>query len=304
MSQVRCEKTCRVRFRVLVAFEFGFALTEYEDEHEYDIRSRRSQNGCFRETRRRGRQREGALFRPLLATTPARLAVPFSLCRPGAVPMRGLSGRRDAVAPPSSEIERIAHVRIPARHAAPAPTGPETASRLCRRPDRELGDGPLFFRLSFVPRQRGPNQLTVDGTLMLFVLFILLVLVVLARGGDGVIDAAVCRRRCHRGRFVTTERCGIRRGRSRVRGRGGCRNGPAGYSSRQDVLEEAARGFLLLSLRRNLGLLVFVFRFAGRAPGLFDVLLDHCHDDVVGNASFTGAIVVKDVTKPRLALLH
>ena len=81
-------------------------------------------------------------------------------------------------------------------------------------------------------------------------------------------------------------------------------SGPTRSAAVQDLLEQAAGGFLLLSLWRNLGLLGPVFRFTGRTPGLFDFLLDHCHDDVIGYASFTGAIVIEYVTKPRLALLH
>ena len=46
-------------------------------------------------------------------------------------------------------------------------------------------------------------------------------------------------------------------------------------------------------------------RFTGRSPGLFDFLLNHCHDDVIGwGRRSPGAIIIEYVTKPRLALLH
>jgi hypothetical protein len=55
---------------------------------------------------------------------------------------------------------------------------------------------------------------------------------------------------------------------------------------------------------RNFSLLVFVLGFAGRAARLFHFRADHRDDGVVGNAAFTRAIVVQNVTKPKLALLH
>jgi len=50
--------------------------------------------------------------------------------------------------------------------------------------------------------------------------------------------------------------------------------------------------------------LVLVVRVARGAPGLLDLLADHGDHGVVRDAAFTRTVVVEDVTKPRLALLH
>jgi hypothetical protein len=60
----------------------------------------------------------------------------------------------------------------------------------------------------------------------------------------------------------------------------------------------------LLSLARNFGVLVFVLGLAGGATGLLHVGANHCHNCVVGHAAFTRAVIVQNVTKPKLALLH
>jgi hypothetical protein len=50
--------------------------------------------------------------------------------------------------------------------------------------------------------------------------------------------------------------------------------------------------------------LVFVVRVAGGAARLLDVLADHRHDSVIGHAPLARTIIVQNVTKPKLALLH
>jgi hypothetical protein len=47
-----------------------------------------------------------------------------------------------------------------------------------------------------------------------------------------------------------------------------------------------------------------VLRIARRAARLLHVGADHRHHDVVGEPALAGAIVVENVTKPKLALLH
>jgi hypothetical protein len=47
-----------------------------------------------------------------------------------------------------------------------------------------------------------------------------------------------------------------------------------------------------------------VLRVARRATRLLDLLADHGDDGVVGDTALARAIVVQDVTKPKLALLH
>jgi hypothetical protein len=60
----------------------------------------------------------------------------------------------------------------------------------------------------------------------------------------------------------------------------------------------------LAALARDASVLVLVLGFAGCAPGLFDLRADHRHDDVIREASLAGTVVIEDVTKPKLALLH
>ena len=55
---------------------------------------------------------------------------------------------------------------------------------------------------------------------------------------------------------------------------------------------------------RQPGLLEFVLRLARRATRLLHIVPDHRHHHMVREAAFPGAIIVKDVTKPKLALLH
>jgi hypothetical protein len=50
--------------------------------------------------------------------------------------------------------------------------------------------------------------------------------------------------------------------------------------------------------------LVFVLGVAGRAAGLFDVVADHRHDGVIRQPPLASAVVIQNVTKPKLALLH
>jgi hypothetical protein len=47
-----------------------------------------------------------------------------------------------------------------------------------------------------------------------------------------------------------------------------------------------------------------MFRFARRAARLLDGVADHRHDGVIGEPALARAVVVKNVTKPKLALLH
>jgi hypothetical protein len=50
--------------------------------------------------------------------------------------------------------------------------------------------------------------------------------------------------------------------------------------------------------------LVFVIGVAGGAPGLLDGVTHHGDDRVIRDPALTWTVVVHDVTKPRLALLH
>ena len=61
---------------------------------------------------------------------------------------------------------------------------------------------------------------------------------------------------------------------------------------------------LLAPLRRYSRLFVLVIGIARRAPGLLHLVINHRHDNVVGDAALTRAIVVQNVTEPDPALLH
>src|SRR5262245_25480514 len=67
---------------------------------------------------------------------------------------------------------------------------------------------------------------------------------------------------------------------------------------------ERGRLLALATLARNFCVFVFVFSVAGCAARLLDVLSDHGDDGVIGHAPLTRTVVVQNVTKPKLALLH
>jgi hypothetical protein len=56
--------------------------------------------------------------------------------------------------------------------------------------------------------------------------------------------------------------------------------------------------------QRHACLLVFVVRVTRRAARLLHLIVNHRHDDVIGDAAFTRTIVVQNVTEPKPALLH
>lgn len=63
-------------------------------------------------------------------------------------------------------------------------------------------------------------------------------------------------------------------------------------------------GSSFLRNRGGSGLLVVVFSVAGRAACETDVFADHRDDGVIRQATLTRTVVIQNVTKPRLALLH
>src|SRR3954454_14759244 len=75
-------------------------------------------------------------------------------------------------------------------------------------------------------------------------------------------------------------------------------------SGREHLRVERGGRFGLAALPRDLRVLEFVIGVARRATHLLHVVGDHRHDDVVGHASLTRTIIVQNVTKPKLALLH
>ncbi len=58
------------------------------------------------------------------------------------------------------------------------------------------------------------------------------------------------------------------------------------------------------ALRRNTRPLELMVRLAGSAACLLDLIFDHGHDGVVGDAALARAVIVQNVTEPKPALLH
>ena len=82
-------------------------------------------------------------------------------------------------------------------------------------------------------------------------------------------------------------------------------SGSCSFGAAREPLRGKRRGRLRLAAKpRHLRLLEFVLGFAGRAARLLHFVADHRDDGVVGDAAFARAIVVQNVTKPKLALLH
>jgi hypothetical protein len=61
---------------------------------------------------------------------------------------------------------------------------------------------------------------------------------------------------------------------------------------------------VLLAATRRLSAFVRVLRVAGGAASLFDVLFNHGHDGMVGDAPLTRTVIVQYVTETQPALLH
>ena len=74
--------------------------------------------------------------------------------------------------------------------------------------------------------------------------------------------------------------------------------------ARQHFLIERPVGVLLLASPRHPGVPVVVLGIAGGTARLLDGLVDHRHDRVIRDPAFARTVVVQNVTKPRLALLH
>jgi hypothetical protein len=58
------------------------------------------------------------------------------------------------------------------------------------------------------------------------------------------------------------------------------------------------------TLRRNTCPFEFVVRLTGGAACLLDLIFDHGHDGMVGDAALARAVIVQNVTEPKPALLH
>jgi hypothetical protein len=223
------------------------------------------------------------LFRALLPTAAARsTALPLGLRGTWAIAVCGASNR--CATPTTVGIERLAG-RAPGVAAGTAiAIWPETPGAGARLPNREVWKG-AHGHLTFRAWQRGSDERTVGRTFVLF-------------GGR--------HRRWFRDRLdrrldvygLILVLLGHGHGRAR---------GLSDHTRRQpvqDVLIERPSRRLLLTLRRNPGLFVLVLGFARHASRLPHFLTDQSHDGVIGDSSLARAVIVQDVTKPKLALLH
>jgi hypothetical protein len=75
-------------------------------------------------------------------------------------------------------------------------------------------------------------------------------------------------------------------------------------STSQNLGIQGWGGLGLSTLARHLGMLVIVLRVARRAPGLLYVRTHHSHHRVVREPPLARTVIVQNVTKPKLALLH
>jgi hypothetical protein len=71
----------------------------------------------------------------------------------------------------------------------------------------------------------------------------------------------------------------------------------------EDLTEER-RLRPLPPLGGHFAFLVFVLRVTDDATGLFDAVVDHRHDGVIGNTALARTVIVQHVAGPKPALLH
>ncbi len=188
--------------------------------------------------------------------------------------------------------------------------------------DRELGDR-ARRRNAVDLRQRRANQGTMHRSLFFLALFVAfaLVLRVTTRGVAGRVRVGIRGSDFVRGlhrrvrRFLLVHRLvgvcgfdglvGLARGVRRV---GGRRLAALVHDTFRPVREHlrVERGGRLgfAPLARHFRVLELVFGIARRAPRLDDGVADHRDDGVVRHAPLARTVVVQNVTKPKLALLH
>src|SRR6185312_9311387 len=203
------------------------------------------------------------------------------------------------LAPRKSAAERAiavaAKLRGPA--AAAAVTGTETVLAIVvRLANREFGIGTGRGGRAFGPRKRCPYQAAVHRP------FVGDLEILPGRFRLVVLIFAVVRGLGHRGRrrLVGVHRL------PRLRGLGvrRLRRVVVQLGNREPLRGERGGRLGLAANAGDLRLFVLVVGVARRAPRLLDVVADHGDDHVIGHAAFTRAIVIQNVTKPRLALLH
>jgi hypothetical protein len=221
--------------------------------------------------------------------------------------------RRPAAALPLAAARRPAHVAVRAVslkcHAAAAlMTGAEPVGATARLTDREVRRGTRRRRLALGTRQRGANQrpmhrpfLDIVDIVATGIAAFLIVTVWQQRSaelGRGPLGGRGFgfRRRLARVSLARLFHGGLDDG--RLLGRRALR------SSGRRLGMKSARRFRFAPLPRLSRLLVLVFGVARRAARLLHFGSDHRDNRVIGDAPFPRTVIVQNVTKPKLALLH
>src|SRR5262245_59501760 len=186
-------------------------------------------------------------------------------------------------------------------------TRPEAVLTAARLPDREVGRGACGWRLIVGARQLGTNQWPMHRTILAS-RFRFGIPILDGRGGRRfwlvVGDRLLWRR--HALRRWCRHRQGNRRRAGCLDDRHTLRDGLVDDFLRRtcDDLRVEGSGFRLAALPRHARVLVLVIRVACRAARLLHLVPHHCHDGMVRQPTLSGTVVVQNVTKPKLALLH
>jgi hypothetical protein len=218
-----------------------------------------------------------------------------------AVPALGPRGAAVVVWGPAASTDAAALIAVGAiakRLRSALVPGAKSILTPARLADREFRGGPRWRRLTADARQRGANQRAVNRTFLVAARFPFLVFA-FEPGVSVGRRRSVCRQvgLFLQRRFINGRVClgGVGLRFRVVRHAFGCGGG---------LREKRSWRLGLAPLARDPRVLVLVLGVAGRAAGLFDVGPDHGHDGMVGDAALSGAIVVQDVAKPKLPLLH
>jgi hypothetical protein len=164
--------------------------------------------------------------------------------------------------------------------------------------DGEIGRRPLRRWLPFLPRQRGADQRTVDRPFFdLADLRVIVMLVLIDGPFAGLPGGSRPILLGFLGRHELVER--PRRFDGFVRGVVYDALGLAGGH-----LGRQSGGIRFLALPRDLRVLVVMVGVAGRAARLLHIIANQGHDDVIRHPPLARTVVVQNVTKPKLALLH
>jgi hypothetical protein len=177
----------------------------------------------------------------------------------------------------------------------------------------EFGNRPRRRLLTVGSRKRRTDQRPMDGAIVPRVLVLSFVRVVEAfcrlLVDVGLLLNQRCWRRTRSGNrffcwFVKIWENGLFLSGIWINGTSVVSRGDAFWSAGCNLRIQRGGRLVLAPLPRNLGLFVDVLRVACGTAGLFHILANHRDDGVVRNAALARTVIVENVTKPKLALLH